>query len=138
MKTKIIAAVCSVMLLFSACTTVQQDSFTKILARRATVEAVKAKPEYRTAFVLSVAAVDAVLGNPDATRDDLVAVLQTLKIKELKGADGALLIADILDSVDIAIGDKPLVGGGFTRLRSFILSLNEGMREGLVFSAAVK
>ena len=132
------AAVCSLMLMVSACTTVQQDSITKIIARRATVETVKAKPEYREAFVLSVVAIDAVLGNPDATRDDLVAVLQSLKIKELKGADGALLIADILDGFEIAIGDKPLFGDGFTRLRSFILSVNEGMREGLVFSAATK
>lgn len=98
----------------------------------------KAKPEYRTAFVASVVAIDAVAGNPNATREDFATMLGALPIRELKGAEGALLIADILDGLDAVIGDKPLIGDGLKRVRSFVLSVNEGMREGLVFSAVVK
>lgn len=112
-------------------TSAQQDSVAKIIARRATVELLTRKPEYRPAFAASVLALDLVLKKDGATREDFIAVAQALKIKELKGTAGSLLLNDLLDLIDITIADKPWIGNGESRLRAFLVAVSDGMSDGL-------
>lgn len=113
---------------------VQQDSIAKIVARRATVEVLTRRPDYRPAFSASVLALDLVLKKEGATREDFVAAAQALKIKELRGQAGALLLNDLLDLIDIAIADKPWIGSGESRFRAFLVSVSDGLSDGLALT----
>jgi hypothetical protein len=117
-----------------ALTVPQQDLVAKIVARRATIEVLRAKPEYRPAFSATVVVIDLLLKQDGATRADFVAAIQTLKIKELRGADGAALIADLLDILDAAVGDKPWIGDGLPRLKSVLLAVSDGIADGLALT----
>lgn len=110
---------------------VQQDSIAKIVARRATVQLLTQHPEYRPYFTASVLAIDLLLKRDTATRAEIVAAIQELKIRELKGPQGALLVADILDILDIAVSDKPLLSDGLPRLRSVLVAVSDGVSDGL-------
>lgn len=112
-------------------TSVQQDSIAKIVARRATVEVLTKHPEYRGAFSASVLDLDLVLKKDGATREDFVAAAQALKIKELRGQAGALSLNDLLDLIEIAIADKPWIGSGESRFRAFLVSVTDGISDGL-------
>lgn len=119
-------------MLLTSCTTLQFNTGTKIVARRATVEVLKrtsTHPEYKAAIAASVTAIDQLLLQPNLDRARIAATLQGLKIRELKGSDGALLLADLLDLIDNAIADKPLIGDGLPRLQSFLRSVADGMSE---------
>lgn len=135
MKTKpaTVTASLVVMMTLAACTAVQRNTIVNIGARRATIAAIQAKPEYRPAFVASVLAIDAVLANPDATRSDIERVLGELPIKGMQGSD----ISDIMRIIGGAIADKPIFGQGLDGFRNTILAANNGMREGLTFSEVV-
>lgn len=135
MKTKpaTLTASLVVMMTLAACTAVTRNTIVNIGARRATIAAIQAKPEYRPAFVASVLAIDTILANPDATRTDIEKVLQTLPIKGLTGTD----ISDIIRILEGAISDTPIFGQGLSGFRNTILAANNGMREGLTFSAVV-
>jgi hypothetical protein len=133
MKTRLIASL-TVALLLGACTTFQQDKLTTVAARNATAEVVRAKPGYRPAFDASVAVLDTLLQNPATTREQFIAALQALKIKELKGQAGALRIADILDAIDIVLAEPPKPDS-LPRLRSFVTAIVTGMRQGLALTA---
>lgn len=115
-------------------TSAQQDSVAKIVARRATVELLTHRPDYRPAVSASVLALDLVLKKDGATREDFVAAAQALKIKELKGTAGSLLLNDLLDLIQIAIDDQPWIGTGESRLRAFLVSVSDGLSDGLALT----
>ena len=114
-----------------ALTVPQQDLVAKIVARRVTIEILRARPEYRTAFTASVLTIDLLLKKDGTTRADFIAAIQTLKIRELKGNGGAEIITDLLDLIDVAAGEKPWIGEGLPRLKSVLLAVNDGMASGL-------
>lgn len=115
-------------------TSVQQDSIAKIVARRATVQLLTQHPEYRPYFSASVLTIDLLLKRESVTRAEMVAAIQALKIRELKGPQGALLVADILDILDIAVADKPWLSDGLPRLRSVLVAVSDGVSDGLALT----
>lgn len=137
MKSSLALSLLAAAILFPSCTTVQREVTAKILARRATYEVLRAKPEYKPAFVATVTAIDALLLDETIDRAAFTLALQNLKIHELKGAEGALIIADILDIIDIAIEDKPLLGEGLPQLRAITKSLSEGIAGGIALASAL-
>lgn len=136
MKTRLFlqAVVVTLVATLAGCTTLQFATGTKIAVRRATVEVLKRKPAYKPAFVASATAISALLLDPQIDRAKVTATLQTLKIRELKGADGALLVNDILDLLDTAIADKPLVGDGLPKLKAVLDAVASGITEGVALS----
>lgn len=122
------------LLVLPACTTVQEDLTAKIVARRATIEILKAHPDYRPAFTASVLSIDLLLKKSGATRAEFIAAIQALKIRELKGANGSAIVADILDLIDIAVGQKPWIGDGLPRLKSLLVAVSDGMADGLALT----
>jgi hypothetical protein len=117
-----------------ALTVPQQDLIAKIVARRVTIQILRARPEYRPAFSASVVTIDLLLKKDGATRADFIAAIQTLKIKELKGNGGAEIITDLLDLIDAAVGDKPWIGDGLPRLKSVLLAVSDGLSDGLALT----
>lgn len=134
MKTLFPVIVAIGLLLPTACTTLQREVTAKIIARRATYEVLKGHPQYKPAFVASVTAIDSLLLDETINREAFTLALQNLKINELKGAEGTLIIADILDLIDIAIEDKPLLGEGLPRLRELTKSISEGIALGIALA----
>lgn len=138
MKAQLVIPIVALALLVPACTTLQRQVAAKIVARRATVEVLRRHPEHKPAFVASVTVIDGVLLDPILNRERLVLALQDLKIKELKGADGALIINDVLDLIAVAIADKPWLSDGLPELRAVAQALSEGMAEGIALSAVME
>jgi hypothetical protein len=118
----------------TGCSTVQQAAGTRIIVRRATVEVLKKHPTYKPAVVASAVAIDQLLLSPTIDRDKIAAAVATLKIRELKGTDGALLLRDVLDLIDVAVADKPLVGDGLPKLRAILGAVSGGLAEGAAFT----
>jgi len=132
---KALAALAALTLLVTtSCTTLQQDAASKIISRRATIELISHHPEYRPAFTASVLAIDLLLKRETVTRAEMVAAIQALKIRELKGPQGALLVSDILDIIDIAVTDKPWFSEGLPRLRSVLVAVADGISDGLALT----
>lgn len=135
MKTNQLAVLATAaLLMFTAASCPQTDPIAKIVARRVTVEILRAKPEYRPAFIATTVTLDLLLKNDETTRAEFIAALQQLKIRELKGVDGALIIVDLLDLIDAAMNDKPWLSDGLPRLRSFLTAVNDGIVMGINLS----
>lgn len=122
------------LLITAGCSTLQVAIGTRIVVRRATVEVLKKHPEYKPAIQASAVAIDQLLLQPELDREKITAALQSLKIREIKGSDGALLLQDVLDLIDAAIADKPLVGEGLPKLKAFLEAVSGGLSEGVALS----
>jgi hypothetical protein len=130
----IVSCSCLVPLALSTgCATTSQTTLTaavaKIIARRGTVEAIRYKPEYKPGFIAAKVVLDAVVALNSPTKQDLVDAIQKLPANELKGDEGALLIADVRDLVGLLtqnFNDLDVSG-----LQQIVLALDQGMTEGL-------
>lgn len=135
MKTNQLAVLLTAaVLMFTAASCPQTDPIAKIVARRVTVEILQSRPQYRPAFIASTVTIDLLLKNDATTRAEFIAALQQLKVRELKGVEGALIITDLLDLIDAAMNDKPWLSDGLPRLRSFLTAVNDGMVMGINLS----
>lgn len=132
MKIKLLSVIGAV-LMITGCKTTDQTAFTAtvihLVARRGTFEAVKYKPEYRNDFIAAKAALDAILALGSPTPDQLVAALQSIKVKELQGDSGALAIADIKDLITLLTSKFSNVD--VSGLKQIIAALDAGISEGL-------
>lgn len=102
----------------------------KVVTRRGTYEAVKAHPEYRVAFELTVAALDNLILREQVDTQDLLAALQKLPVDELRTDDGALLVQDALDLYDALVGDTLRLKDD-TQLRAIVIAIRDGLSGGL-------
>lgn len=99
---KMVLAVVGLAMAVVACTTI--SGISQIGARRGTYEVLLRHPEYRPAFVAGIAGLNNLLLRPEPNYQELLDALQVLKIDELKGNEGAMLLRDIIDVYDILIG----------------------------------
>lgn len=128
MKKNLLAATIALALILPACTTI--NGVSKIGARRGTYEVLRQHPEYRPAFVAGVAALDNLLLKPEPNYEELTAALQVLKIDQLKGNEGALLLRDIIDVYDILIGPTAR-NQTPAQIRAWAQSIRDGVSAGL-------
>jgi hypothetical protein len=132
LKNSVAVGLASVLLF--GCATLQQaekwGKIAQIAARRGTYETVKARPDARAVFATVAATLDSLLIKPSMDSAEIIAALQQLKVKELKGDQGALLIGDVIDVVDIVGGDSVRLKDD-SRLRPVVTGIVTGIREGL-------
>lgn len=125
---------------FSGCAFLGSERGAKaitIAARRGTYEYVKRKPETRLVFEASAAALASLVAT-NASYDTLVAAIQGLKIREFKGDQGALLLRDALDLLDLTVLDL-LREQDMPTLRNVAQALADGIGQGLAqLSAGAK
>lgn len=82
-------------------------------------------------FTVQIFTRSAATASDVALAEFLTQVVQSLPIKGLSGSD----IGDIMKIIGEAIADVPIFGQGLAGFRNTILAANNGMREGLTFSA---
>lgn len=107
----------------------------KIAARRGTVEALRRHPEYRLAFEATATGLDQLLLQDQVDYQQLHQVLAQLPIKELRGDEGALLVADAIDLYDASLG-RVLRLNETSRLRPIAEALRDGIRGGLALTGS--
>lgn len=110
--------------------TTRVASIAKIIARRGSYEVVKYKPEYKPGFIAATVALDVVIALDQPTPNDLMTALAKIKVKEIQGDQGAMVIADIKDLLDLLAADnfKNLDVSG---LKQIAQAIDDGLKQGL-------
>ena len=131
MKPKL--AVVLSLLLAAGCSTVNWGVIGLIGARRGTYEVVKKHPEYRPAFVAAVTVLDQQLLQDQPDYGKVVAALQGLKINEIQGEEGAMLVQDAIDMLNALLGEgwRPK---DETKAKLFLEALRDGIHRGLAMA----
>lgn len=135
MKSKLLISLLVCLLSFGCASTPEGmdrwATLATVLARRGTYEAVKANPSWRGAFEVVSVKIDQLILNDQIDAPKLLAALQLLPIRELKGDEGALIILDAIDLYDGLIRDTLRLPDDKPLVKKIALNLRNGIRAGL-------
>lgn len=143
MKQKLLALLLLVLplaplaLLMPGCATTERNErlsvVAEIAARRGTSMTLAAHPEYRLAFEAAVTAFDQLLLQPEVDYAAFTEAVQSLKIDEIQGEEGALLIADVISLYRVGL-DNLLTYGDDSRFRPVAEGIRDGVKSGVALS----
>ena len=131
------AASLLVLFVLTGCATLQQaerwGKVAQIAARRGTYETVKRHPELKDPFAAAAVSLEQLFVTDTINYEAVRATLQKLKINELRGEAGALIISDALDLYDLTFGDKIRIKDD-SRLKPVVAGILTGIKDGLAMA----
>jgi hypothetical protein len=104
----------------------------EVVAKDGTYYACKSEPKLIADFQQAIADLTILVSKDSVTVDELAAILQTFKIKEIKTPSGRLAVSDAVTVEKLAPGSGTVVSSAnYTNAKPFALAIRDGISEGL-------